>query len=64
MNAKNVLFHAMAKSIPWIHSLNGMPVNPEGIIAFGSDGSAVKFVDRTAYSKIPEKPTKNMSKKK
>ena len=51
MKAKDVLFHAMCKSIPWIHSLEGMPISPEGIIAFSPDGSAVKFVDRTAYSK-------------
>lgn len=55
MQAKNVLFHAMAKSIPWIHSLDGIPVSPEGIVAFGTDGSAVKFVDRTAYSKSTDK---------
>jgi hypothetical protein len=51
MKAKNVLFHVMAKNIPWIHSLEGIPVSPEGIIAFSPDGSAVKFVDRTAYAK-------------
>ena len=51
MKAKDVLFHAMCKSIPLIHSLEGMPISPEGIIAFSPDGSAVKFVDRTAYSK-------------
>jgi hypothetical protein len=51
MNAKNILFHAMCKSIPWLHSLNGIPISPEGIVAFGPDGTAIKYVDRTAYSK-------------
>jgi hypothetical protein len=51
MNAKNVLFHAMCKSIPWLHSLNEIPISPEGIIAFEPDGTAIKYVDRTAYSK-------------
>ena len=54
MRAKDVLFHVMAKNIPWIHSLNGLPVNPEGIIAFNQDGTAVKYVDRTAYNKQPD----------
>ena len=58
MQAKNVLFHAMCKSIPWLHSLNEMPVSPEGIVAFSPDGTAVKYVDRTIYKKSDNKGKK------